>query len=118
MTSAAGRNFGVAVCGAMSHDDASNQCRFDVPSVLLALPAESHLLSQQTEMRVMTEQAQHNKIGIETVETMSCVRIATSMVVNNSCTLRDVWLTNRVAPCSNGYTLESCVHLLRELHGH
>ena len=41
----------------------------------LTLSPECNLLSQQTEMWIVTQKSQHNQIGIETVKAVSNVRI-------------------------------------------
>ena len=41
----------------------------------LALATKSHLLSQKTEVRVVTQQTQHDEIGVETVQTVTTVGV-------------------------------------------
>src|SRR4051812_17605508 len=56
----------------------------------LALSAECNLLSQKAEMRVVTQESQHDQIGIETVQTMSNVWIIIGLGLGQSNILHDL----------------------------
>lgn len=47
-----------------------------LPSRLLCLPTEGDLFSQKTEVWVVTEKTQHDQIGVQSIQTVSGVRVA------------------------------------------
>ena len=47
--------------------------------VLLRLAAERDLLTEQTEMRVVANETEHDQVGIETVETVAGVGVVTGL---------------------------------------
>lgn len=59
-------------------------------SALLLVPAERDFFSQETKVRVVAEQTQHDKIGIEPIETMSGVGVVIRLSLVQSDELLDL----------------------------